>query len=444
MSKETNSNESKKFFSENPFQKRIIFEKVNKQGPIEQKLVIHHKKNVRKSLLYKSKEDFDKENNQKEKSQNSINNKNRKVIKVGNKELIFDNLFIKKGEYPEGIGSQNSNNDIGVNSQNSNPFNNNINPFTIKNEDDNEKKNIKTSSQIFNPFIINNNHEKKISNNTPILKDQDKINKSNPFLNLLKNIKNNEKDDKTIINPFSDNRNIIANPFVNKESNTFGKNPFLNINNNNESNLTNPFINITDKGNKNPFITSNSSNPFNFISNNIKDDSSLKEKSEDEEDNKNIEEELKIEKDEGKLKNLKEVQYSKEKKFYEIEIQNLQYLEHEQGKNKYVSKGSGIFSFQEEKDQKGKKIGIFALRESSTKSIKLQGIIINSTTVEKAKTKNGIEFIFIKNILVKYSKYEPDKMTEETKVTFLRIRIDKDDIDNFYNKTNEFFNLIKK
>lgn len=51
MSKETNSNESKKFFSENPFQKRIIFEKVNKQGPIEQKLVIHHKKKCEKKFV---------------------------------------------------------------------------------------------------------------------------------------------------------------------------------------------------------------------------------------------------------------------------------------------------------------------------------------------------------------------------------------------------------
>ncbi len=58
--------------------------------------------------------------------------------------------------------------------------------------------------------------------------------------------------------------------------------------------------------------------------------------------------------------------------------------------------------------------------------------------------KNGLEFIFIKNILVKYSKYDPDKITEETKITYLRIRINKNEIDNFYNKTNEFFNLIKK
>ena len=122
----------------------------------------------------------------------------------------------------------------------------------------------------------------------------------------------------------------------------------------------------------------------------------------------------------------------------------MQFLEREQGKNKYISKGSGIFSFQEEKDEKGKKIGIFTLRESATKNIKLQGIIIDSTCVEKSKLKNGLEFIFIKNILVKYSKYETEKMSEETKITFLRIRVKKEEIDNFYNKTNEFFNLIKK
>ena len=122
----------------------------------------------------------------------------------------------------------------------------------------------------------------------------------------------------------------------------------------------------------------------------------------------------------------------------------MQYLEHYKDKNKYISIGGGIFDYQEEKDENGKNVGIFILRESSTKKIKLQGIIIDSTSVEKAKLKNGLEFIFIKNILVKYSKYDPDKITEETKITYLRIRINKNEIDNFYNKTNEFFNLIKK
>ena len=208
---------------------------------------------------------------------------------------------------------------------------------------------------------------------------------------------------------------------------------------------TNPFISDNEQANKNnPFMTNGLSNPFKFNANNLKNDSSIKENSEEDEDNKDLEEEVKIEKDEDKLKNLKEVQYSKTDKFYEIEIENLQYLEHDKDKNKYISIGGGIFDYQEEKDENGKNVGIFILRESSTKKIKLQGILIDSTIVEKAKLKNGLEFIFIKNILVKYSKYDPDKITEETKITYLRIRINKNEIDNFYNKTNEFFNLIKK
>ena len=208
---------------------------------------------------------------------------------------------------------------------------------------------------------------------------------------------------------------------------------------------TNPFISDNEQANKNnPFMTNGLSNPFKFNANNLKNDSSIKENSEEDEDNKDLEEEVKIEKDEDKLKNLKEVQYSKTDKFYEIEIENLQYLEHGKDKNKYISIGGGIFDYQEEKDENGKNVGIFILRESSTKKIKLQGIIIDSTSVEKAKLKNGLEFIFIKNILVKYSKYDPDKITEETKITYLRIRINKNEIDNFYNKTNEFFNLFKK
>ena len=59
---EKKSNNIKNFYNENPSKKRIILEKVNKPGPIEQKLIIHHKKNLRKSLIFDSKEDFDKEN----------------------------------------------------------------------------------------------------------------------------------------------------------------------------------------------------------------------------------------------------------------------------------------------------------------------------------------------------------------------------------------------
>ena len=449
---EKENNDFKNFYNENPFKKRIILEKVNKPGPIEQKLIIHHKKNLRKSLIFDSKEDFDKENYKKEKSQdlnkNAINKNGRKVLFDGNKTLIFDNLLAKKEDYPHDIKSQKIGNDNGQNNQNSNPFFN----HDIKLEEDiKEKKDIKANPIAFNPFKLNNISETEISNSNPFkIKGDDKINKNNPFINLIKDSNNNETNVAKNFNPFKNIENNScnnANPFSYNENNIFSKNPFLKMNNKNISDEipTNPFISDNEQANKNnPFMTNGLSNPFKFNANNLKNDSSIKENFEEDEDNKDLEEEVKIEKDEDKLKNLKEVQYSKTDKFYEIEIENLQYLEHYKDKNKYISIGGGIFDYQEEKDENGKNVGIFILRESSTKKIKLQGIIIDSTSVEKAKLKNGLEFIFIKNILVKYSKYDPDKITEETKITYLRIRINKNEIDNFYNKTNEFFNLIKK
>ena len=56
------------FFSENPLKKRNILQNsFNNNAPIiEQKLIIHHKRNLRKSLLHNSKQDFDKEQKQKD------------------------------------------------------------------------------------------------------------------------------------------------------------------------------------------------------------------------------------------------------------------------------------------------------------------------------------------------------------------------------------------
>ena len=65
---EKENNDFKNFYNENPFKKRIILEKVNKPGPIEQKLIIHHKKNLKKSLIFDSKEDFDKKITKKKKA----------------------------------------------------------------------------------------------------------------------------------------------------------------------------------------------------------------------------------------------------------------------------------------------------------------------------------------------------------------------------------------
>ena len=221
------------------------------------------------------------------------------------------------------------------------------------------------------------------------------------------------------------------------------KNPFLNIGNNNEKS-SNPFLQYLDNNkhkSKNPFLEYNTedeaSKAFNF---------SIPEQKEEvsDSDEEDIEKEVEIERDEENLKSFKEVKYEKKDKFYEKEVINLQFLETEKGKSKYITKGGGLFSLQEEKNEKGENIGVFALRDKSTKNIKLQGIIIDSSTVEKAKLSNGVEFIFIKNVLVKYSKYDTSELIDETKITFLRIRVNKDDIDDFYNKICEFFKLVKK
>ena len=456
MSKNANEDFKKNLY-ENPFRKNKILEKDPSSGSVVQKLIIHHKKNLRKSMFFNSKEDFDKNFSQKEKSSNmvdrDINKDNKNNIITRNKELIFGNILMKKQDFPENYRSQNKKND----KENKDSSQNSI---YIKIEDDSNEKN-EINRKISNPFNINikNSNENNIFNNpfkpneNPFkINDKDKINQSNPFINISKDNINSNLNKDTRINPFTKTESNTNNPFITSENIKLERNPFINNNGGNSNNPfhnsngnqnNNPFLNNNANQNNNPFVTNDSKNIFTSNSDNIKKDSSVKEQSDDEEELKKLQEEVKIEKDENKLKNFKDVKYAKSDKFFETEIENLQLLECEQGKSKYLSKGCGIFSYQEEKDEKGKKTGIFTLRDKATKNILLQGIIIDLTSVEKAKLKNGLEFILIKNILVKYSKYGTDKITEETKITFLRIRVKKEEIDNFYNKTNEFFNLIK-
>ena len=469
MSKNANEDFKKNFY-ENPFKKNKILEKDPSSGSVVQKLIIHHKKNLRKSMFFNSKEDFDKNFSQKEKTSNivekDISKDNKNNIITRNKELIFGNILMKKQDFPENYRSQNKKND----KENKDSSQNSI---YIKIEDDSNEKN-EINRKISNPFNINikNSNENNIFNNpfkpneNPFkINDKDKINQSNPFINISKDNINSNLNKDTRINPFTKTESNTNNPFITSENIKLERNPFINNNggnsnnpflnnngnqnnnpfqNNNANQNNNPFLNNNANQNNNPFLTNGSKNIFNtFNSDNIKKDSDIKEQSDDEEELKKLQEEVKIEKDENKLKNFKDIKLAKSDKFFETEIENLQLLEYEQGKSKYLSKGCGIFSYQEEKDEKGKKTGIFTLRDKATKNILLQGIIIDLTSVEKAKLKNGLEFILIKNILVKYSKYSTDKITEETKITFLRIRVKKEEIDNFYNKTNEFFNLIK-
>ena len=414
-------------FYENPFKKNIIALKSQNFGPVEQKLIIHHKRNLRKSMNFDSKEEFDKTLNEKEVFNNLCKNPINKINQNGNKNntgirnIAINKIFIKKGEYPEF-----ENEKVEVKDIKNVDFGNNC--FLKRAEENKEiKKEKKDDGKIFyNPFKTNNNGDgTNLFNNPSNFFAQEKINKSNPFLNPFRNI---------------DNIPSNNNAFINNSNN----NPFTSTNNKNNPESLNPFINTKDNIFNNLFQNNDPSNPFISNINNHRGNPFLGEGSDDEEEIKNIQEEVKIEKDEAKLKNLKEVEIIKSDKFYETEIDNLQFLEKENGKNKYTSKGSGIFSLQKELDEKGKTVGIFTLRESSTKNIKIQGIIIDSTSAEKAKTKNGVEFIFIKNIIVKYSKYDSDKIIHETKMTFLRIRAKKEEVDEFLNKTKEFFNLVKK
>jgi len=461
------------FFSENPFKKRIIIQKTSNNAPIvEQNLIIHHKRNLRKSLLHNSKQDFDKEQKQKEPKENldkknnsnNENNKNKDIIINSGKKLIKLplNLLMKKEdlmdekerrEYEEKKKNNEACNNKG---KAFNPFGCVVKDFLKKNQ---EKSETNTNIASLNPFKNINYEPSEIINNPFKLPSQDKINKSNPFMNLAQKNESN-KDKKSDLNPFkniqnnsnnynpfilSNNGNKIQNNTLIGDNNTKINNPFII---NNDKTNSNPFLNNNETNNgqqNNPFLMKDSSNVFTFDSNNLKQEPNKNQDNNKEEENPEyFNEDVKIEKDEEKHKNLKEVQYKTNQKFFETKIENLQFLEQENGKSKYTTKGNGLFSFELDKNEQGKNIGLFTFREISTKNVKLSGMIIDSTTVEKSKLRVGLEFIFIKNILVKYTKYNSNGLSEQTKVTFLRIRVKNEELDNFYNKTNEFFNLVKK
>ena len=461
------------FFSENPFKKRIIIQKTSNNAPIvEQNLIIHHKRNLRKSLLHNSKQDFDKEQKQKEPKENldkknnsnNENNKNKDIIINSGKKLIKLplNLLMKKEdlmdekerrEYEEKKKNIEACNNKG---KTFNPFGCVVKDFLKKNQ---EKSETNTNIASLNPFKNINYEPSEIINNPFKLPSQDKINKSNPFMNLAQKNESN-KDKKSDLNPFkniqnnsnnynpfilSNNGNKIQNNTLIGDNNTKINNPFII---NNDKTNSNPFLNKNETNNgqqNNPFLMKDSSNVFTFDSNNLKQEPNKNQDNNKEEENPEyFNEDVKIEKDEEKHKNLKEVQYKTNQKFFETKIENLQFLEQENGKSKYTTKGNGLFSFELDKNEQGKNIGLFTFREISTKNVKLSGMIIDSTTVEKSKLRVGLEFIFIKNILVKYTKYNSNGLSEQTKVTFLRIRVKNEELDNFYNKTNEFFNLVKK
>ena len=578
----------------NSFSQNEIFKSALKfGGPINQDLIIHHKKNIRKSMGYaitKEKMNFDlndfeeKKNREADKineiyktkekkeiinsnmnnspKKNIFNNEeknnfNRTIYKDNNKQTLFSNLNydkikdnnkdvfnskseIKKKNYESFLSnfnkekndlnndnnlpitnptlkeekekSQSKDKDIKNNNSSenkNNPFininnnNNKINPFITNNNscftksneikiDHNENKDSNKNIcenpflAIKNPFKLNtlsvNNTNDNISNpfsfnnnNLNPFKSNNNKNTKNPFLNNpVNNNDNNTKKDIKFENPFLSN--LKTNPFlsntkdINQKDNINIFNPFVNIanpfnelqkdnnnnnsNNNNNNKIINPFLSIKNTSNNhyNPFL-SNVNNPFDFMnnfnnvnqtSNNDNNNNPFKNKSEaknKEDENLNIEEEVRIEKDEDKLKTFKEIKYEKENKFYETEIENLQYFYRDNEKNKYISIGPGMLSFQVENNE-GKKSGIFVLRDLNTKNIKIQGMFINKSEVEKNKLKNGPEFILIKNVLASYPKYTEAKI--ETKLTYIRIKVNNNNLETLFNKAKEFLELMKK
>lgn len=446
--------------------------------------ITHQKeKEIQKKEKYNDLRDFLHFNSEKNKIKSEENNNilNRTKSKYNNDIIKFVNNLGFKADKKitnfENIFSNNMNKEKDVNI-----------PINIK--QNNEQANPTNSSNIssMDKNNIENNCENKIVKN-PFLPNPEKtignpFKETNPF--LINNFNNNNN---SIINPFNPNNDNIINPFSSSKKNPFSSNisnndkntevnnqflqnnnntnnynnnvnpfnPFLPSNNktsnNNNNDINNPFKNFVNNNNtnnffNNPFINNNNNsfisnmnvNPFqnnnnNKLSNNDETDN------QNEDENINVEEEIKIEKDENKLKNFKEVKFEINK-FYEIKIENLQYLEREDNKNKYVSIGEGMLSFQVNKE--GKKNGILVLRDINTKNIKIQAIISASSSVEKAQLKNGLEFIMIKNVLAIYSKYNKENIIQKTNLTYIRIRVDKDNIENLLNKAKEFFELMKK
>ena len=91
----------------------------------------------------------------------------------------------------------------------------------------------------------------------------------------------------------------------------------------------------------------------------------------------------------------------------------------------------------------GKKSGILVLRDLNSKNIRIQGMIINKSEVEKSKLKNGVKFILIKNILASYPKMvRGNPIVYETRLTYIRIKINKNNLDTLFSKIKEFFDLM--
>ena len=459
----------------------------NKRKELKADILFTNNNNIVQKSEVKKEEKYENENKVKEINSNS--NDSSGSIGVINNPFLEQNNIQNKNEpinpFHSSINSffidNNDKNQINENSNINNVVENPFlaisnpkieNPFKIKNpfissDIDNDNNNIENNknTNIINPFTSSNKNA--FSSNTSNEKNQNNNQVKNtflqddcynPFKSNSKDINDNNTKNNKVLNPFlkNPNYNNIVNPFIKNNTNTMS--PFISYNNTN-NNIVNSFISSNNANINNnianPFTSSNNTNtiqnPFNTQNNcqilNQYNDNCIQntnEKEEELDDNYNVEEEIKIEKNEEALKKFKEVKYENNNKFYEIQIENLQYLGKENDKNKYFTIGPGMLSFEEDKDEKGKKRGIFVLRDLSAKNIKIQGIILNSSIVEKVQLKNGIEIIMFKNVFATFPKYNKDNISYETKLTYIRIRVKPENLDKLFKKASEFFELMKK
>lgn len=295
-----------------------------------------------------------------------------------------------------------------------NPFSENLKNSNIFSNNINEKS---------NPFNIEN------SLNNPFLS---KSNDSNPFLTNnnfnFTNTKEEKQKNDIIINPFANNNSTVYNPFTQTNfiiSNNSNKNPFET----NNSNIINPFtgvgININSSTiEKNPFCENKNNN----------------QEINDDENDFNIEEEVKIEKDDSKLEKFKKIEIQNDQKFYEIPVQNCQYLDIVNGKAKFISIGESLFSLQQYKNEKGI-FGQMVAREPHTKTIKLQGVFNENTKIEKVQLSAGLTIIVYKDILTTFSKDGSNKITKKSNI---RVKVGNEkNLEELFEASKQFMDMIK-
>ncbi len=155
------------------------------------------------------------------------------------------------------------------------------------------------------------------------------------------------------------------------------------------------------------------------------------EEEEEEEELKELQKEIELEADQEKVSKFEEIHINKDQKFFEINVENCQYYDNQE--QKYKSLGRGMFSLQKEEN---KNIGQIVIRDNQTKNIKMQGVLIQQSQVEKISFKN-LEIVVIKSV---YGTIQ-GKLSSLTNV---RIKVDSYSVEKVYKKCLEFNESLKK